>query len=168
MVKVLSSISGAIIGGFAAAGALVTYLDWGTPGAGQVTHIDPTRADYVDLLLSLVVVLLSAVGLAITVGALVIGLVAFKTLREIKNDAEKAAQTAAETKIRETMDSDLEPNVTEKVGEILPGALRAALLNNETGHQIFSEMARKGELDAVLERVAMRMQGAGPETDEGS
>lgn len=107
-------------------------------------------------------VLLSAVGLAITVGALVIGLVAFKTLREIKNDAEKAAQTAAETKIRETMDSDLEPNVTEKVGEILPGAL----LDNEIGHQIFWEMARKGELDAVLERVAMRMQGAGPETDE--
>ena len=45
MVKVLSSISGAIIGGFAASGALVTYLDWGTPGTGQVTRIDPTRAN---------------------------------------------------------------------------------------------------------------------------
>lgn len=170
MGKVGAAILGAIVGGLAAAAALVTYLDWGTQGAGQVTHVDPTRADYVDLILSLVTVLLAAVGLAVTVGALVIGLVAFKTLREIKDDAAEAAQTAAATKINETMASDLEPNVNAKVSEVLPVALQAALLDDELGHRIMSKMAQKGELDEVLERVAMRMQGGGPEAyeDEGS
>ncbi len=161
--KVGAAVIGAMVGGVAAAAALVAYLDWGTQGAGQVTHTDPTRADYVDLLLSLMTVLLAAVGLAVTVGALVIGLVAFKTLREIKDDAAEAAQTAAATKISETMASDLEPNVNAKVSEGLPAALRAALLDDELGHRIMSELAQKGELDEVLERVAMRMQSGGPE-----
>jgi len=101
--KVSAAILGATMGGLAAAAALVAYLDWGTQGEGQVTHIDPTRADYVDLLLSLVTVLLAAVGIAVTFGALVIGLVAFKTLREIKDDAAEAAQSAVATKINETL-----------------------------------------------------------------
>ena len=166
MGKVGAAILGAIVGGLAASAALVAYLDWGTQGAGQVTHIDPTRADYVDLILSLVSVLMVAVGLAVTVGALVIGLVAFKTLREIKDEAAEAAQAAAATKINETMASGLEPNVSAKVSDVLPSALQAALLDNELGHRIMSEMAQRGELDEVLERVAMRMQGGGPDTDE--
>ena len=59
----------------------------------------------------------------------------------------------------------LEPNVNAKVQEALPTALQAALLNDELGHRILSEMAQRGELDEVLERVAMRMQGGGPEPD---
>lgn len=167
--KVSAAILGAIVGGLTAVAALVAYLDWDTQGAGQATHIDPTRADYVDLLLSLVTILLAAVGLAVTVGALVIGLVAFKTLREIKDEAAVAAKTAAAAKINETMASDLEPNVNAKVSEALPAALQAALVDDELGHRIMSEMAKKGELDEVLERVAMRMQSGGPEAyeDEG-
>ena len=170
MGKVSIAILGAIIGGLIAAAGLVAFLAWGTQGAGQLSHTDPTRADYVDLLLTLVTVLLAAVGLAVTVGALVIGLVAFKTLREIKDEAADAAQAAAATKINETMASDLEPNVNAKVNEALPAALQAALLDDELGHRILSEMAQRGELDEVLERVAMRMQGGGPEAneDEGS
>ncbi|MEZ5799455.1 MAG: hypothetical protein R3D29_01845 [Nitratireductor sp.] len=166
MEKISAVIFGAIIGGLAGAAGLIAFLDWGTQGIGQITHTDPTRADYVDLLLTLVTVLLSAVGLAVTVGALVVGLVAFKTLREIKDDAADAAAT----KIKETMASDLEPNVNAKVKEALPAALQTALLDNELGHRIMSEMAQKGELDEVLERVAMRMQGGGPveDGDDGS
>ncbi len=34
-------------------------------------------------------------------------------------------------------------------------------MKDELGHRILSEMAQRGELDEVLERVAMRVQGAG-------
>ena len=52
-----------------------------------------------------------------------------------------------------------------KVRDALPAALQVALLNDELGHKILSAMAQRGELDEVLERVAMRMQGGGPEPD---
>lgn len=163
MSKVSAAILGAIIGGFVAAAAVVFWFGWGMPGTGQAAHIDPTRADYVNLLLTIVTILLSAIGLAVTVGALVIGLVAFKTLREIKTEAASDAKSAAADKINETMTAELEPSVNAKVRDALPAALRAALLKDELGHQILSEIAGRGELDEVLERVAMRMQGGGPE-----
>ena len=74
MAKISAAILGAIVGGLVAVAGLLMFLDWGTQGTGQLTHADPTRADYVDLILSLVTVLLAAVGLAVTVGALAIGL----------------------------------------------------------------------------------------------
>lgn len=110
-------------------------------------------------------IFLGAIGLAVTVGALVIGLVALKTLREIKDEVADGAKDAAADKINETMAAELEPNVNAKVQEALPTALQAALLNDELGHKILSEMAQRGELDEVLERVATRMQDGGPEPD---
>jgi len=163
--KLGAAILGAIIGGFAAVAAIVFWFGWGLPGQGQAAHIDPARADYVDLLLTVATIFLGAVGLAVTVGALVIGLVALKTLREIKDEAADGAKDAAADKINETMAAELEPNVNGKVQEALPVALQTALLNDELGHKIMSEMAQRGELDEVLERVAMRMQGGGPEPD---
>jgi len=165
MGKVAASILGAIIGGLAAVVAMVLWFGWGLPSGGQTSYVDPTRGDYVDLLLTLATVFLGAVGLAVTVGALVIGLVALKTLREIKDEAASEAKVAAAGKITETMATELEPNVNAKVRDALPAALQAALLNDELGHKILSEMAQRGELDEVLERVAMRMQGGGPEID---
>jgi hypothetical protein len=35
------------------------------------------------------------------------------------------------------------------------------------GHTILSEMARKGELDEVFERVAMRLQSGEPDPERG-
>lgn len=142
MGKLSSALLGSIIGGFAAVIAIVFWFGWGVPGSGQVTHVDPTRADYVDLLLMVATIFLGAIGLAVTVGALVIGLVAFKTLREIKTEASTEAKAAAAVKIGETMAAGL-------------------------GHTILSEMARKGELDEVFERVAMRLQAGEPEPDPG-
>ncbi len=165
MGKVSAAILGAIIGGFAVVAAVVFLFGWGMPVSGQAAHIDPTRADYVDLLLTVAALFLGAVGLAVTVGALVIGLVALKTLREIKDEAASEAKTAAAGKINETMAAELEPNVKAKVQDALPAALQAALLNDELGHKILGEMARRGELDEVFERAAMRMQGGGPEPD---
>ena len=164
MGKVGAAILGAIIGGLSAVASIVLWFGWGLPGSVQESHVDPTRADYVDLLLTLATVFLGAVGLAVTVGALVIGLVALKTLREIKDEAASNAKDAAAKQISETMSAELEPNVSAKVQDTLPAALQAALLNDELGHKILSEMAQRGELDEVLERVAMRMQGGGPET----
>ncbi|PZO78272.1 MAG: hypothetical protein DI629_12395 [Mesorhizobium amorphae] len=168
MGKIAVAILGAIIGGCAAVLAMVTWFGWGVAVRGQGPHVDPTRADYVDLLLTIVTVLLGAIGLAVTVGALVIGLVALKTLREIKEEARSDAKNAAAGQITETMAVELEPNVKAKVQEALPAALQAALVGEELGHKILSEMAQRGELDEVLERVAMRMQGGGPESDPDS
>ncbi|OLF81610.1 hypothetical protein AWH62_02775 [Maricaulis sp. W15] len=165
MGKVSAAILGAVMGGFAAVVAIVFLFGWGAPGNGQEAHVDPTRSDYIDLLLTVVTIFLGAVGVAVTVGALVIGVVALKTLREIKDEAANKAKDAAADKIKETMAAELEPNVNTKVQEALPAALQAALLNDELGHRILSEMAQRGELDEVLERVAMRLQGGGPEPD---
>lgn len=165
MSKVSAALLGSMIGGFAAVAAMVFWFGWGMPVSGQAAHVDPTRADYVDLLLTVATIFLGAIGLAVTVGALVIGLVALKTLREIKTEAASEAKAAAAVKISETMAAELEPSVSAKVRDALPAALQVALLNDELGHKILSEMAQRGELDEVLERVAMRMQGGGPDAD---
>ena len=165
MGKVSAALLGSIVGGFAAVGAMVFWFRWGLPRGGQAAHVDPTRADFVDLLLTVVTIFLGAIGVAVTLGALVIGLVALKTLREIKTEAASDAKAAAAVKINETMATELEPSVNAKVRDALPAALQVALLNDELGHRILSEMAQRGELDEVLERVAMRMQGGGPEPD---
>jgi len=140
MDKVSAAILGAIIGGFCAVAAIILFFGWGLPVQGQPAHVDPTRGDYVDLLLTLTTIFLAAIGLAVTVGALVIGLVALKTLREIRDEAVNEARKVAEKKVTETVKAELV-------------------------HEILTEMAQRGELDEVLERVATRMQGGGPEPD---
>ncbi|HET6524745.1 hypothetical protein [Sphingopyxis sp.] len=149
MGKISATILGAIVGGFAAAIALVWFFGWGS-SVGNAPFADVGRADYVDFLLMLVTVLLAAIGLAVTIGALVIGLVALKTLREIKDEAASEAKAAA----------------AAKLGATLPSALQAALVDDDLGHKILREMAQRGELDEVLERVANRMQGGEPESEE--
>ena len=165
MGKILPLFTGGIIGGATATAATIAWYGWGVAAKGQAVHADPTRADYVDLLLTITTVLLGAIGLAVTVGALVIGLVAFKTLREIKDEAARDARVAAAGQIQQTMADQLPLKVNAKVEEVLPGALQEALLHDELGHRILGQMAQRGELDAVLERVAMRIQGGGPEDD---
>lgn len=165
MGKISAAILGAIIGGFSAVAAILFYFGWGLPGQGQPTHVDPARADYVDLLLTVATVFLGAVGLTVTVGALVIGLVALKTLREIKDDAASKAKDAAAGKIKETMAAELKPNVDAKVKEVLPVALKAALLEEETGHKVMIELARTGALDDVVGRVMAQINFGGPVMD---
>ena len=65
------------------------------------------------------------------------------------------------------MDSDLEPSVASQLAAALPEALKTALVDKDLGHQILGEMAQRGELDEVLERVANRMQGGELEAEEG-
>ncbi len=160
MGKVAATLVGSIIGGFAAVAAMVVWFGWGVSLTGDAVHVDPTRADYVDLLLTVVTIFLGAIGLAVTVGALVVGLVALKTLREIKTEAAIEAKGAAGAKIAE----ELAPNVDAKVREVLPGALPAALMNDDLADRILTEMAGRGDLDAVFERVVVRLQG-GPVDD---
>lgn len=163
MSKLVLWIMAALISGLASATGIIVWYGWGVSTNGQATHIDPTRADYVDLLLTLTTVLLGAIGLAVTVGALVVGLVALKTLREIKEEAASGAKLAAAGQIEQTMADELKPNVNAKVQEVLPEALQEALVRDDLAHRILTEMAQRGELDEVLERVAMRVQGAGGE-----
>jgi len=161
MGKVAAATIGAIIGGFVAVKAIVFWFGWGLPRQGQVAHIDPTRADYVDLLLTVATILLGATGLAVTVGALVIGLVALKTLREIKDEAKDAAAE----KINEIMAAELKPSVDGKVKETLPIALRAALAEEDTGLKIMTDLARTGALDDVVERVMEQISSGVPVTN---
>lgn len=165
MGKASAALLGSIIGGFAAVAGIVLWFGWGLRAGGQTAHVDPTRADYVDLLLTVVTIFLGAIGLAVTVGALVIGLVAFKTLREIKTEAASEAKGAAAVKINETIAAELAPNVDAKLREVFPAALQAALMDDDLGYKILRDMAGRGELDAVFDRVAVRIQGGGPEPD---
>ena len=128
------------IGAVLAAVFVVLFLGWGSSNAGQAAIIDPTRSDYLDLLLLIVTIMLGAIGLAITMGAVVIGIVAFKTLREIKQEAADEAKAATAEKLERT-------------------------ITDELARKILMEMARNRELDDVLERVAMQIQTGGPEPD---
>lgn len=168
MSKAGGTLLGAIIGGLSAAIALMFWFGWGTSGSAEAIHTDPTRADYVDLLLTIATMFLGAVGLTVTVGALVIGLVALKTLREIKDEAVSGAKEAAAEKISNTIAAELAPKVDSKVRDVLPAALQVALMDDDLGHKILGEMAQRGELDIVLERVAMRIQNGGPERAQES
>lgn len=166
MRNAIVGLIGALFGGVICSLCLFIFLDWGRPDRVPWQQIDPSRGDYVDLLLTLVTVLLAAVGIAVTVGAVAIGLVAFKTLSEIKSDASKAASQSADEKIQEAMANELQPAVYEGVTESLPDALKGALLDDDLAHKILEEMAERGELDEVLERVVMRVQSGGPEYSE--
>ena len=137
----------------------------GSARHGQTSHIDPTRADHVDLVLTVATILLAAVGLVVTVGAVVIGIVAWRTTREIKEDATNKAKAAAAIRINETIEENLEPEVATKLRDALPNALEYALITDELGYRILRSMAERGELDEVLERVVVRLQSAGPEQD---
>lgn len=165
MGKVGVTILGAIIGGFAAVAAIVFWFGWGMPVSGQTAHIDPTRADYVDLLLTVATIFLGAVGLAVTVGALVIGLVALKTLREIKDEATSEAKVAAAGKIDETMENELDPKVKATVREILPIALQVHLADDDHREEILTALARTGALDSAVERIFERLNSGGPVMD---
>ncbi len=165
MGRISATILGSIIGGLSAVIGMVFLFGWGLPSDGQQSYLDPTRSDYVDLLLTLATIFLGAIGLAVTVGAIVIGIIALKTLREIKDEAADAAKIAAANKIVDTMATELTPSVKSNVEEILPSALRSALLDDNTGHKILDDMAQAGALDDVLERVVVRMQTGGVETD---
>jgi len=164
MGKVGLTILGAIIGAFAAVAAIVFWFGWGMPLSGQIAHVDPTRADYVDLLLTVATIFLGAVGLAVTVGALVIGLVALKTLREIKDEAASEAKVAAAGKIDETM-KELDPKVKATVREILPVALNVHLADDHHREEILTSLARTGALDAAVERIFERLNSGGPVMD---
>lgn len=131
---------GVFLGVVLATIAIVSWFGWGQNTTGQATLIDPTRSDYIDLMLVIVTIMLGAIGLAITMGAVVIGIVAFKTLREIKQEAADEAKLATEQKLKRTVTDDL-------------------------ARKILTEMARNRELDDVLERVAMQIQTGGPEPD---
>ena len=146
MVKVSVPVIWSIIGGLAAVAAVVVFFGWGNATTGQLVYADPTRGDYVDLLLTLATLFLGAIGLAITLGALVIGLVALKTLREIKDEAANDARNAA----------------AERVTEAMPTALEAVLIS-DTGHEILLNLAKNGALDSVLERVVGRIQSGDPD-----
>lgn len=159
------TILGAIIGGLAAVVSIVFWFGWGLSGHGQVAHLDPTRADYVDLLLTVATIFLGAVGLAVTVGALVIGLVALKTLREIKDDAAHEAKHAAATRINETMENELDPKVDKKVREILPLGLQVVLADDQHRDEILKALVRTGALDEAVARTIDRINSGGPVMD---
>ena len=131
---------GIFLGAVLATIAVVVWFGWGQSNAGQAALIDPTRSDYLDLLLVIVTIMLGAIGLAITMGAVVIGIVAFKTLREIKQEAADEAKAATDEKLERTITEDL-------------------------ARKILIDMARNRELDDVLERVAMQIQTGGPEPE---
>lgn len=138
MEKIRNTAIGALLGTAFATINIVLWFGWGLPTKGQVSHIDPTRSDYVDLLLTILSLMVGAIGLGVTMGALVIGVVALKTLREIKQEAADQARQAADDKIEETV-------------------------NEELARKLLLEMAREGHLDDVLERVAIKLQNGGPE-----
>jgi hypothetical protein len=104
--------------------------------SNEASQIALGRGDYIDFMLTVVTVLLGAVGLAVTLGAVVIGIVALKTLGEIKDEA----LNAAGQKMDESMANDLAPCVVKSLEAVLPA------------------MAKDGELDAVFERVVVRIQ----------
>lgn len=140
-------LGAAFIGGCLVLSGGVWFIGMDGPAIGGAPATVVDRADYVDLLLTIVTVMLGATGLAVTVGAVAIGLVALKTLREIKDDAKSSAKQAA----------------AEGVSKTLPEELRVALVDTPALTEALRIMAVKGELNDVMEIVAASVQGRGDE-----
>lgn len=97
---------------------------------------------------------LTAMTVVIGVGAIVIALIAFRTIADIKRNAEKAAQDhvskAVNTEI-EGLSGKITSSIENNVNVILPSHISDKLAS------LLAEMQRNGELSTLMETTILRM-----------
>jgi len=118
--------------------------------------IDFTYSDFVSVILTVVTVVLGAL-------ALVIGIVAFKTVREIKQDAAAVANEHSSATIEEhmkTVPGQVNTSVDALVRLRLP-----AVIQEEVTREI-EVYAKDGRLGEIIEKANLRRSFYNPEAEE--
>lgn len=154
--KILGVVAIAVIASVATlwasgGGALV-----GPHSGGAAMRIEVTYMDFVSVLLTV---------LTIVLGALAIGIsyVAFRTIKEIKEDARKIATDTA-TKTMSDLTAGLPGQVEETVDAIVKQTLPPEIKQNVV--LAIEEYAKSGELGKLLQRAYFQMSALDPTAAE--
>jgi hypothetical protein len=118
------------------------------------TKFEVTYMDFVTVLLTVLTIVLAALAIGI-------GLVAFRTIKEIKEDARKIATeqaTATMTELTKGLPGQVEIAVDKFVHETLPAAIKQNVVVS------IEQYARSGELGKLLERAYFQMSALDPQT----
>jgi heme/copper-type cytochrome/quinol oxidase subunit 2 len=116
--------------------------------------VEVTYMDFVTVLLTVLTIVLAALAIGI-------GFVAFRTIKEIKEDAKKiATNTAIETmeKLTKDLPVQVETTVDTFVKKELPPAIKENVILT------IEQFAKSGELGKLLERAYIQMSTLDPET----
>ena len=119
--------------------------------------VDFSYSDFISFLLTVLAVILAALALGI-------GIIAFRTIAEIKREASQIARDHSKSEITRSLSEVPERvrrNVEDAVAELLPKAIDQAV----------EDAGKEGRLDQALERAVLRLstgEHASPEPDTGS
>jgi uncharacterized protein HemX len=118
-------------------------------------EVDLSYSDFVSVLLTVLAVILAALAIGV-------GIVAFKTIRDIKDDARTIATDHATTVIGEltkAVPAQVDAVVITTVRQRLPEATQTSV------REIVEEMAKNGTLGQLLDKAVMRMGALDPEAE---
>ena len=135
-----------------ASAAFTAWMFEGSHFIGPSKSISPptfdfSYSDFVSFLLTVLAIIITAL-------ALVIGLVAFRTIGEIKREARRIAQEHSKSEVERSLDEVPErvtKAVEQEVKERLPGAIDNAV----------EEAGKAGRLDEALQKAIMQVSIGG-------
>lgn len=145
--KFISYVLAAVIGS-----ALTAWMFTGGHFIGPSRALNPptfelTYSDFVS-------VLLTTLGLILAALAIVVGIIAFRTIGEIKREAGRIAEEHSKKEVEQSLDSVPERVATaveEQVNERLPAAIDDAV----------EKAGREGRLDEALQKAIMQFSAGG-------
>lgn len=141
--------------GFASAG-LTSWMYSGGHFVGPARRLNPptfdlSYSDFVSVLLTILAVILAA----LTIG---IGMIAFRTIAEIKKEAGLSATKVAETVLKDVPER-VAGEVKKSVEEQLPETMEAKLVT------VIENAGKTGVLDSALQKALARMAFGGAQSN---
>ena len=152
--RTLGAIAIAVLSSVATLWAIGERTIVGPHRALAPMNVEVTYMDFVSVLLTVLTIVLAALAIGV-------GLVAFRTIKEIKEDARKiATETATQTmkKLTEDLPGQVEAAVDAIVKKDLPAEIKRNVI------VAIEEYAKSGELGKLLERAYFQMSALDPET----
>lgn len=139
-----------------ASAAFTAWMYNGGHFVGPARRLDPpsfdfSYSDFVSILLTILAVMLAALAIGI-------GLVAFRTIAEIKKEAGRIAVTATETVLADVPDR-VSNAVQKSVEEHLPETMEAKLVT------VIENAGKSGVLDTALQKALARMAFGGAQSN---
>lgn len=117
--------------------------------------VDLAYADFVSILLTVLAIILAALAISI-------GIIAFRTIAEIKDEARKIAQESSKAEVEavlNTVPERVAESVDAQVQDRLPKAIEDQL------QDAIEAAGRTGRLDEALQKALARMSFGGVETN---
>lgn len=171
MINVLCIAFGACFGGFLGICVAVWTVWPNVPADSQLSYINSSEGSYTDLMLTLVTVMLAAIGIMMAVGAIVIGLFSWRGVRAVMDQIlHKSGEKAFKKVSKEVIEKATKKVVKNVIGdESYRKSLDEIVRNvSEKEAKNIMEMVIRGELDQIFEEFVTRVSFNGPVVEEGS